>query len=295
MYCQRCGNWMPDGTTVCQRCGWTAQGAPPSPPQSAPPPAQPLPPPPPQPYPAAQPVPPPQMAAPYPPPPVMAPYPPPPPQQGTPVSTFLLGGLICAGVAGLLVLFTQFSGAYWNDGYTEGWVSIWMWTLPGVVLLLPLGLILIAAAGYASAGMRDQRMITLDRLSKARNLAIGATVWVFADAIIFAGVAISYDWSDWWFESGFYGGAIGGILAVVLFQMAVNQARAQGYPARAVAWPAPGQVPQYQPPPFAPQPPQATAPPAQYAPPPPQQQWPQQQWPQQQWPQQQPPPSPPRP
>ena len=296
MYCQRCGTLMQDGSMVCQRCGWTAQPAqvpqqqapPPAPQTQPPPPPQTQPPPAPQPYPTAQPAPPPRMAAPYPPPQMAMPYAPPPQyQQGTPVSTYLMGGLICSVVAGLLVLFTEFAGSYWNDGYVEGWVDVWMWTTPGLILLLPLGLVFLAAAGYASSGMRDPRYITVDRLSKARNISVGATVWVFVDAIIFVALAVGYDWDEWWFESGFYGGAIGGILSVIFFQMAVNQARATGYPAQAIAWPAPGQPQPYQYPTYAAPPPQAAPPPAQYAPPPPQQQ---------QWPgQQQPPYPPPRP
>jgi hypothetical protein len=219
-----------------------------------------------------------QWGTPYPPQQMAAPYaPPPPPQQGTPIGTYLMGGLIVSVVAGLLILFAPFSGFY-----VGGSIYIYSWVLEGLPLLMPLGIVFMVIAYYASQGMRDPRQNTAQQLGKLRNYAVGAMAWVFIDGVIFIAIMVSYDY-EWWFEAGFYGGAIGSIIAVVCFQMAVSQAAPATHPAQG-AWPPPGQPPSYQYPPYSPPPPQAAPPSAQYPTP---------QQPQQWW-GQQPPPQPPR-
>ena len=156
-----------------------------------------------------------------------------------------MGALLGSFVGYVLLVATSFGGWY-NYGYyvqSWGWVEGW-W-------LAPLGIPLLGAGLLSLQGLRSPATMTRARASGAFFLALTQLILVLVGAGVF--VALVSENSDWWFDAGFYGSAIGSLVAVLCLGVVRGT-----YP------PSP-----YAPAPYAPVPPGPYAlPQAAYAPPP---------------------------
>ena len=193
-----------------------------------------------------------------------------------------MGALLGSFVGYVLLVATSFGGWY-NYGYyvqSWGWVEGW-W-------LAPLGIPLLGAGLLSLQGLRSPATMTRARASGAFFLALTQLILVLVGAGVF--VALVSENSDWWFDAGFYGSAIGSLVAVLCLGVVrgTYPPGAPGpmpYPAPPVQpgvygpppalGYAPPPIPVYAPPPTAPSyaPPASSyapyAPPPAYAPPPP--------------------------
>ncbi len=180
-----------------------------------------------------------------------------------------MGALLGSFVGYVLLVATSFGGWY-NYGYyvqSWGWVEGW-W-------LTPLGIPLLCAGLLSLQGLRSPATMTRARASGAFFLALTQLILVLVGAGAF--VALVSENSDWWFDAGFYGSAIGSLVAVLCLGV-VRGTYASGAPGP-MPYPAPpGAYAQPPPPGFAPAAPSYAlpsapayspyAPPPTYAPPP---------------------------
>ncbi|MBD3198101.1 MAG: hypothetical protein GF317_23830 [Candidatus Lokiarchaeota archaeon] len=139
-----------------------------------------------------------------------------------PSSFLYLGILIISGIAGILVLVTDFGGVYNNYG------GYYVWEFIGI-LNFPYNLIIIAIAGFFFYNL----VISLMALKDSDNpvpsnlftigffLNIAALSLVILGAIAL-GIVGGLEADDWWFDAGFYGGIIGGIINLILYFLLIS-------------------------------------------------------------------------
>jgi hypothetical protein len=161
----------------------------------------------------------------------------------------MMGALIVTILGGIMMLFFDFGGGYWRNDLTEGrfWISP-LGTWYGFLLALPMVAGMFYMAYWSSQAMRDPSLITVSQLFRfyVYGLLIGTFMVILG--IVFATVMIWDDYNDWWFDAGFYGGVIGGFLTAIVFNLAMKQAKALGYPDGNTKPPLPFNVPGVQPP-----------------------------------------------
>jgi len=146
----------------------------------------------------------------------------------------MMGAMIVAFLTGILIIVDDFGGGYWNNYYAgvEGYVWLGAFnTVWGFLILMPLSAAMFYTAYWSSRAMREPMSITvgqLDRFFKL-SLAIGSVILFLG--VVWAGYAISEEYDDWWFDTAFYGGMIGGFLTAIILFQAKKQAQSLGYPA----------------------------------------------------------------
>jgi amino acid transporter len=162
----------------------------------------------------------------------------------------MVGALITSLAGAVLLLATDFAGAYWYGYYTEGWLYIGAFNaIYFAAIIIPLAIALFVCTLLAAQCMGSHQLRSpLKKLRTGFILALIVFILVIIGGIAFVIVSISEDYTDWWFDPGFYGGAIGSLLTMILFRLALKQARRQQparyqYPA-----PPPQQYQQYTPP-----------------------------------------------
>lgn len=163
------------------------------------------------------------------------PYPPPQPIEGqTPITTYMMGVVIAALLTGVLIIVDDFGGGYWNNSYAgvEGYVWLGAFnTVWGFLILMPLSAAMFYTAFWSFQVMRDPRRITVHHLDRFFKLSLAIGIVVLVLGMIWAGYAISEEYDDWWFDTAFYGGMIGGFLTAIILYQAKKQAQSLGYPA----------------------------------------------------------------
>ena len=130
-------------------------------------------------------------------------------------NALFMGSLIGSGVGFLLLILTDFGG--WSSYSSYYGISEWGYVGPNsplaVLGLFILGLPLLYCALISLKGVRNPSSLTQGTVFRAFKLSILQLAVVFAGAIVFV-IAVSGA-DDWWFGAGFYGSAIGGVLAVI--------------------------------------------------------------------------------
>ncbi len=131
-----------------------------------------------------------------------------------------MGSLIGSGVGFLLLILADFGGSYSYSSYTG--ISERYYVGPntplGFFTFLILGLPLLYCAMISFRGVRNLEAVTQRTVSRAFKLSVLQLGLVFVGAIVFVVASSAAD--DWWFGAGFYGPAIGGILAAICLSSA---------------------------------------------------------------------------
>ncbi|MCJ2539716.1 MAG: hypothetical protein LN414_00420 [Candidatus Thermoplasmatota archaeon] len=161
------------------------------------------------------------------------PYPIAPVQAGdqTPISTYMMGGLIICALTGILLLIDDFGGAYWRTPATENWIWLGAFsTYWGFLIMFPLSLIMFYMAYWCSQAMREPRMITVSSLTSYYRYSLFTFAIMLLLGIAWASYATWEEFDEWWFDVAFYAGIIGSVLAAIIFNHAKKQAETLGYP-----------------------------------------------------------------
>jgi len=135
--------------------------------------------------------------------------------QGDSRSALFVGALFGSFVGTLLLIFTDFGGWY-NYNYYAGyqtWGYIGVSNPISLAILIVLGLPFLFAAQISLKGVMNPNSLTPKSVSLAFYLSVTELIIIFVGAVIFVAAVSGSD--DWWFGAGFYGPAIGGVLAVV--------------------------------------------------------------------------------
>jgi hypothetical protein len=142
----------------------------------------------------------------------------------------MMGALIVTILSGLL-MFDDFGGGYWRNSATEGWFYISpLGTWYGLLLAIPLAGTMFYMAYWSSRAMRDPSIITISQLFRFTIYGLVIGIIMIILGMIFVAVMVIDDYNDWWLDVGFYAGVIGGFLSAFVFNQAMKQAKALGYP-----------------------------------------------------------------
>ena len=163
----------------------------------------------------------------------------------------MVGALITSLAGAVLLLATDFAGSYWRNYYVEGWLNIGAFSIFGLIII-PLAIGLLVCTMLAVKCMGSDSPPPIRTLRWGFLLSLIVFILVIIGGIAFAIHSISEDYNSWWFDAGFYGGAIGSLLTSVLFFLALKQSKKQQQMVHPYAPPAqnvPPQPPYAQPPP----------------------------------------------
>lgn len=145
------------------------------------------------------------------------------------IQGLLIGQLIFSIIGGLLMVFSDFSGYYHYDYYNkiEIWGSIYLGsgiTSSILILIVSFGLFTSAFNAYQilkEKSVERQRILTLENIAK-KHLLISISVTIIG-AIIFVVNILIDQTQEWWFDAGFYGALIGGILSLVFIRQITDK------------------------------------------------------------------------
>jgi len=180
-------------------------------------------------------------------------------------SSLFVGALIGSGVGALLLMLTDFGGWYSYDSYygIETWGYIGIHSPTTLIGVFFFALPFIYCSYVSLKGARDPNALTRRTVHGAFVVSVVGVVLILLAAVVFV-IAVS-EADDWWFDAGFYGSLIGGLLTVVFLLTAKRQyetspqAPEQRYPATQASSPQTQQQtygPQYHGPPASQVPPQ---------------------------------------
>ncbi len=136
-------------------------------------------------------------------------------------SSNYMGVFIGSLIGGIMLLVGEFAGWYYYDyynGYRE-WGSVGAFSGLGFLLLGPLSgaLLYVAYLSYNATKVEPLE----DQVELMYKISRIVFVVVIAGALVF--IALASDNDDWWFGPGFYGGAIGSLISVLLLNNARNE------------------------------------------------------------------------
>lgn len=140
---------------------------------------------------------------------------------------FYLGAFIFSLVGGILLLATPFCGFDGSNYY----LGVWIWgnigaateTYGGIFILMAVMLIIAAIMALLAIILLGQQGLPFERYELLCFLLTFAVfIMSIIGLIIFGVVADDYDWW-WWPDAGFYGGAIGGLIAALFFYLAFRE------------------------------------------------------------------------
>lgn len=142
--------------------------------------------------------------------------------QEVPISVFYIGLLIVNLIAGILILATDFGGFY----YYTGTLRIWEY----VNLLNPIGapiIIVVVICFFYSVFFALMKLLKKEEYIPKNGFNIGYYLSFAALILVVLGtiavVIIGLDATEWWFDAGFYGGIIGGLLNFILYLLIKKQ------------------------------------------------------------------------
>ncbi|MBD3212685.1 MAG: hypothetical protein GF311_08750 [Candidatus Lokiarchaeota archaeon] len=139
-----------------------------------------------------------------------------------PISVFYIGLLIVNLIAGILLLATDFGGFF----YDTGTLNIWDF----VNIINPIGapiILIVAICFFYSVFFSLMKLFKKEDTLPENALNIGYYLSIVALILVLLGtiavVIIGLDATDWWFDTGFYAGIIGGILNFLLYFLMKRQ------------------------------------------------------------------------
>ncbi len=141
------------------------------------------------------------------------------------IQGLLVGQLIISIIGGLLIVFSDFAGFYHYDYYNkiEKWGNIYLGSgiLSSILIaIVAFGLFLSAYHAFKILREKDgdsQTIIKLENIAK-KYVLISITITIVG-ALYFVINEIIVETQEWWLDTGFYGGVVGGALALIFIKM----------------------------------------------------------------------------
>ena len=136
-------------------------------------------------------------------------------------SSILLGAFLTSMIGGILLLLCDFAGWY-NYGYyvrSWGWIGVSIDTPLSSMILIIVAICLFYCTYISYLGLRSGGKLTQQDIRKGLALAVFAFVIVAISGLIFSVEMLIEDPSEWWLDTGFYGGFFGSSLTALFFHL----------------------------------------------------------------------------
>lgn len=140
------------------------------------------------------------------------------------LSVYFVGALITSAVGAILLLALDFGG--WNGSnyylgvYIYGALNAWnsIYSIPITIS----GFLMLYCMYVCIQSLRfPDKVQTNKHLNYAFYASIIVLILSVLEGLIF-GISLEVDDAWWWFDSGFYGGVIGGLLTAIIFFIALK-------------------------------------------------------------------------
>ncbi len=140
------------------------------------------------------------------------------------LSIYFVGSLITSAVGGILLLALDFGG--WNGSnyylgvYIYGGLDAWnsIYSIPITIS----GFLLLFCTFICIQALRFPDKISSNKyLNYAFYASFIVLILSILEGLIF-GISLEIEEAWWWFDSGFYGGVIGGLLTAILLFIAIK-------------------------------------------------------------------------
>ena len=145
--------------------------------------------------------------------------------QKSAVPNVYVGSLITSIVGAILLLATDFAGWYNETSGTRewGWISVDA-SIPAAILLIILALCLLYCSYISFLGLQtSNEEPTQDKLRLGLILSGFVFLVVLIGGLIFVGVMLSDEPTDWWLDTGFYAGLLGSFLTALFLYIAYKE------------------------------------------------------------------------
>ena len=136
-----------------------------------------------------------------------------------------VGSLITSVIGAILLLATDFASWYnYSNGTEEwGWISADD-SIPAAILLVILALCLLYCSYISFLGLQTtNEEPTKDKLRLGLILSGFVFLVVLIGGLIFVGVMLSDEPSEWGLEAGFYAGLLGSFLTALFLYIAYKE------------------------------------------------------------------------
>jgi len=144
-------------------------------------------------------------------------------------SSILLGSFLTSMIGGILLLLCDFAGWY-NYGYyvrSWGWIGVSVNTPLASLILIMVAICLFYCTYISYMGLRSGGKLTQQVIRKGLTLAIVAFVIVTISGLIFTVEMLIDEPTEWWLDTGFYGGFFGSILTALFFHITAKSDQKQ--------------------------------------------------------------------
>lgn len=148
-------------------------------------------------------------------------------------SELLVGSLITSGLGGLLLLIGHFAGTthqvlwYYTDHgpeYRTAWdyinFSSYWWA---ALIIGGLAVGLFYCSYISIVGLTSPKRLSYNNLRRGYITSIAVTLITLFAALVFVGYASGGEYPDWWLDTGFYAGLIGGSLTALFFKLSTKE------------------------------------------------------------------------
>jgi len=136
--------------------------------------------------------------------------------------SYLTAQIVLAAIGALMLVFMDFGGYYYRDGYNH--IDVWGYVYFGSGMI-PTALIFLGFGGLAIAFSNAIRILKKnemsvkeikERLRLSKHGAMFTAVLAGVGAIVFIATNLEI---DWWLNGGFYGAFLGGLLITVVIKL----------------------------------------------------------------------------
>jgi hypothetical protein len=148
-------------------------------------------------------------------------------------SELLVGSLVTSGLGGLLLLIGDFAGTthrvlwYYADYgpvYRSAWdyinFSSYWWA---ALIIGGLAVGLFYCSYLSIVGLTSPKRLSYNNLRGGYIISIAVTLITLLAALVFVGYASGEEYPDWWLDTGFYAGLIGGSLTALFFKLSTKE------------------------------------------------------------------------
>ena len=138
-------------------------------------------------------------------------------------SNLFIGSFLTSILGGIILLVSDFAGWYNYDAYdmvrSWGWIGVSVDAPLSSLILITVAICLFYCTYISYLGLQSADKLTQQVVRRGLFLASTAFVIIVVAALIFTTEMLLDEPTDWWLDTGFYGGFLGSGLTALFFHL----------------------------------------------------------------------------